>query len=472
MTGTVRRVAHEVDVVVIGLGVGGEFLSTRLAEGGCSVVGIEAHLVGGECPYYGCVPTKMIVRAANVLEEARRVDALAGTAVVTPDWGVVARRIRKDATDNWDDAVAVKRLEDVGVRVVKGRARLVARDRVVVGDGVGDEDEFVATRAVVIATGSEPAIPPIEGLDAVPYLTNRDVVALEELPSSLVVMGGGAIGLEIAQATHRFGVDVTVVEAADRLAFREEPEASALLAGVFEGEGIHVRVGAAVERVTGDGSPRGREVTLHLADGTTVVRERLLVATGRRCDLRALGVGAAGLDEDARTISVDEHLRAAPGVYAIGDVTGAGAFTHVAVYHSRIAAASILGHDTYPAETRAIPRVTFTDPEVGSVGFTEAEARERGIDVVIGHADASNSARGWMHAPEGGGGNAELVKLVVDRKEQVLVGATVAGPMGGEVLSMLALAVHARIPVATLHSMVFAYPTFHRTIESALDTLA
>jgi pyruvate/2-oxoglutarate dehydrogenase complex dihydrolipoamide dehydrogenase (E3) component len=455
----------EVDVVVIGLGVGGEFLSTRLAEGGCSVVGIEANLVGGECPYYGCVPTKMIVRAANVLEEARRVDALAGKATVTPDWSVVARRIREDATDNWDDAVAVKRLEDAGVRVVRGRARLVARDRVVVGD-----DEFVARRAVVIATGSEPAIPPVDGLDAVPYLTNRDFVALDELPSSLVVMGGGAIGLEIAQATHRFGTDVTVVEAADRIAFREEPETSALLTEVFEGEGIDVRVGAGVERVTGDESPEGREVTLHLADGTTVVGERLLVATGRQCDLRALGVGAAGLDEDARVIGVDEHLRAAPGVYAIGDVTGAGAFTHVAAYHARIAAASILGHDTDPAETRAIPRVTFTDPEVGSVGLTEADAREQGIDVVIGHADASNSARGWMHAANDGGGTPELVKLVVDRKEQVLIGATVAGPMGGEVLAMLTLAVHARVPVPKLHSMVFAYPTFHRTIESALDT--
>jgi pyruvate/2-oxoglutarate dehydrogenase complex dihydrolipoamide dehydrogenase (E3) component len=279
-----------------------------------------------------------------------------------------------------------------------------------------------------------------------------------------VVMGGGAIGLEIAQATRRFGADVTVVEAADRIAFREEPEVSALLARVFAEEGIEVRVGAEVERVSGD----AREVTLHLADGSTVAGEQLLVATGRRSDLRALGVGAAGLDEDARTIEVDEHLRAAPSIYAIGDVTGLGAFTHLAVYHARIAAAEILGHDTYPAETRAIPRVTFTEPEVGAVGCTEDEARERGFDVVIGHADSSNSARGWMHAE----GNAELVKLVVDREQQLLVGATVAGPMGGEVLSMLELAVHARIPVATLRSMVYAYPTFHRTIESALDSLS
>ena len=449
---------REVDVVVIGLGVGGEHLSTRLAEGGCTVVGIEAHLVGGECPYYGCVPTKMIVRAANVLEEARRVDALAGTTTVAPDWGVVARRIRKDATDNWDDGVAVKRLEDAGVQVVRGRGRLVARDRVRVGD-----DEFVATRAVVIASGTEPAVPGIDGLDAVPYLTNRDMVALEQLPTSLLVMGGGAIGLELAQATRRFGVHVTVVEAADRLAFREEPEVSALLTDVFEDEGIDVRVGANVERVSGD----DREVTLHLADGNEVVGERLLVCTGRRSDLRALGVGAAGLDEDARVISVDEHLRAAPGVYAIGDVTGVGAFTHVAAYHARIAAAEILGRPTHPAETGAIPRVTYTDPEVGAVGMTEAEAHEHGVDVAIGHADSSDSARGWMHAE----GNAELVKLVVDRKEEVLVGATVAGPMGGEVLSMLVLAVHARIPIPTIRSMIFAYPTFHRTIESALDSL-
>jgi pyruvate/2-oxoglutarate dehydrogenase complex dihydrolipoamide dehydrogenase (E3) component len=179
-------------------------------------------------------------------------------------------------------------------------------------------------------------------------------------------------------------------------------------------------------------------------------------------------VGAAGLDEEARGIEVDEYLRThTPGVYAIGDVTGVGAFTHLAVHHARVAAATILGHETYPADSRAIPRVTFTDPELGAVGCTEAEAREREFDVVIGHADSSNSARGWMHAE----GNAELVKLVVDREEQVLVGATVAGPMGGEVLSMLTLAVHARIPIASLRSMIFAYPTFHRTIESALDSL-
>jgi pyruvate/2-oxoglutarate dehydrogenase complex dihydrolipoamide dehydrogenase (E3) component len=276
-------------------------------------------------------------------------------------------------------------------------------------------------------------------------------------------MGGGAIGLEIAQATSRFGVDVTVVEAADRLAFREEPEVSALLTDVFEGEGIDVRVGAEVERVTGD----DREVTLHLADHTTVAGEQLLVATGRRSDLRALGVGAAGLDEDAPVLSVDEHLRAAPGVYAIGDVTGVGAFTHIAAYHARIVAAEILGRPTAPAEMRAIPRVTFTDPEVGSVGCTEAEARENGFDVVIVRADSSNSARSWLHAE----GNAELIKLVVDQKEQVLVGATAVGPTGGEVLSMLSLAVHARIPIATLRSMVFPYPTFHRTIESALESL-
>jgi len=256
---------------------------------------------------------------------------------------------------------------------------------------------------------------------------------------------------------------VTVVEAADRLAFREEPEVSVLITDVFEAEGIRVRVGAGVERVSGD----AHAVTLHLADGSEVTGERLLVCTGRRSDLRALGVGAAGLDEDARAIAVDEHLRAAPGVYAIGDVTGVGAFTHVAAYHARIAAAEILGHPTYVAETRAIPRVTFTDPEIGSVGMTEAEARDRGIDVAPGHADSSNSARGWMHAE----GNAELIKLVVDRKEQVLVGATSVGPDGGEVLSMLALAVHARIPIPTIRSMIFAYPTFHRTIESALDTL-
>lgn len=453
----------EADVIVLGLGVGGEQVAMKLAEGGCSVIGIEAELVGGECPYWGCVPTKMMVRAANLLAEARRVDGLAGSATVSPDWRVVAKRIRDDATANWDDTEAVERLRKSGVDVVRGRARFASPTSVRVGNA-----EYTARRAVVIATGTRASIPPIPGLDEVPYLTNREAVALESLPDSMVVLGGGAIGLELAQVMARFGTHVTIVEALDRIASGEEPEVSHLLTKVLLGEGLEIRTGVAVERVTrgnNDGPVPG--VVLHLADGSRVSADALLVATGRHVDLHALSAGNAGLDEEARAITVDDHLRAARGVWAVGDVTGEGAFTHVATYHARIAAAAILGEPGPRAETRAIPRVTFTDPEVGSVGLTEAEARDHDIEVKVGHADASNSARGWMHVE----GDAELVKLIVDGRTGLLVGATVVGPVGGEVLSMLTLAVHARVPIATLRTMIYAYPTFHRTIESALDDL-
>ena len=455
--------SQEADVIVLGLGVGGEQVATKLAEAGCSVIGIEAELVGGECPYWGCVPTKMMVRAANVLAEAGRVNGLAGTATVSPDWSVVARRVRDDATANWDDTEAVTRLQKAGVEIVRGRGRFASPTSIRVG-----EAEYTARRAVVIATGTRASIPPIPGLDEVPYLTNREAVALESLPDTVAVLGGGAVGLELAQVMARFGTHVTIVEAEDRIAAGEEPEVSHLLTEVLLGEGLEIRTGVAVEGVTrgtNDGPVAG--VVLHLADGSRVSADALLVATGRHIDLHALSAGNAGLDEDARVITVDEHLRAARGVWAIGDVTGVGAFTHLATYQAGIAAASILGRPGTVAETRAIPRVTFTDPEGGSVGLTEAEASDHDIDVLIGHADASNSARGWMHAA----GDAELVKLVVDGRSGQLVGATVVGPVGGEVLAMLTLAVHARVPVATLRTMIYAYPTFHRTIESALDDL-
>jgi pyruvate/2-oxoglutarate dehydrogenase complex dihydrolipoamide dehydrogenase (E3) component len=448
---------REVDVVVVGLGPGGEDAASRLAEGGLEVVGVEARLIGGECPYYACIPTKMMVRAAGALAEARRVRDLGGSAQVQADWGPVAARIRNEATDDWDDTVAVERLQGKGVTVVHGYGKITAPGEVTVNGEV-----FRARRGILLNPGTEPAAPPVDGLAGTPYWTNRDAVAVTTVPESLVVIGGGPVGCEFTQVFARFGASVTIIEVAGRLLPGDEPEAGALLAEVFGAEGITVRTGAKVSRVSHDGSAFALEV-----DGQELTAERLLVAAGRRTDLAALGVAAVGLDENAKGIPVDGRMRAADGVWVIGDVTGKGAFTHTAMYQARLAAADILGDPAEEADYRAMPRVTFTDPEVGAVGLTEAAARDAGHTVRTGTAQVPTSARGWIHKT----GNEGFIKLVEDADQGILLGATSAGPCGGEVLGFLAVAVHARVPVATLRQMIYAYPTFHRAIEDALKAL-
>jgi len=448
--------AHDVDVVVIGLGPGGEAAATKLATQGLKVVGIDRRLVGGECPYYGCIPSKMAIRAADLLAEGRRIPGLAGSSTVTPDWGEVAARIRNEATDDWDDTVAVERLEKAGVRFVRGHGRLAGPRTVEVNGST-----FRASRGVLLNTGTEPAVPPIDGLAGTPYWTNREALRATEAPGSLAVIGGGSIGVELAHAFARFGTRVSVLEAAERLVPPEEPEAGQLLAEVFEANGIEVRAGARVESVRHD---QGL-FTLGF-DGGSVRADQLLVASGRRPNLRDLGLDTVGLDPETRSLAVDERLRAGDGLWAIGDITGKGAFTHMSMYQSAIAARDILGQDGPAADYRAVPRVTFTDPEIGSVGMSERRAREAGLELRVGVTDVSSATRGWIHRAEG------LVKLVEDADRGVLVGATAMGPTGGEVLSMLTVAVHAEVPTDTLRSMVYAYPTFHRAVESALDDLS
>src|SRR5579864_3667947 len=253
--------SERADVVVIGMGPGGEDVAGSLAEQGLDVVGIERELLGGECPYWGCVPSKMIIRGANLIAETRRVPGVAGSATVDPDWTPVAARIRRDATDNWDDRVAVERFEGKGGRFVRGTARLDGPGRVVVGDRV-----FEAARGVVVATGTSPVIPPIPGLSDVEYWTNRGFIMAETLPRSLIVLGGGAIGLELAQASARFGVKVTVVEALERLLAMEEPEAGAEIARVLSSEGLDVRVRASATRV----SRAGDGVVVELSDADQI----------------------------------------------------------------------------------------------------------------------------------------------------------------------------------------------------------
>jgi pyruvate/2-oxoglutarate dehydrogenase complex dihydrolipoamide dehydrogenase (E3) component len=449
------------DVVVIGLGPGGEYAAGALAEAGLHVTGVEARLVGGECPYFGCVPSKMMIRAANLLAETRRVPGLAGTSTVSPDWSTVARRIRNEATDDWNDKAAADRFAAKGGHLIRGHGRITGPGQVTVSTEEGTR-VLAAGTGIVIDSGTEPAIPPIHGLADTPYWTNRDIIQAEQVPESLIVLGGGAIGAELAQVFARFGSSVAVVEALPRLVPLEEPEASDLIERVFAREGIEVCTNAPAERVSHNGS----HFTVHLGL-STLVAERLLVATGRRSDLAALGVAAVGLDEKAHAIPTDGWMRAADGVWALGDVTGHGAFTHMSMYQADIVVRDILGAGGEPADYRAVPRVTFTDPEIGSVGQTEEQARAAGLRVRTGLTQVPYSARGWIHKA----GNDGFIKVIEDADRSVLVGATSVGPYGGEVLSALQVAVRAEVPLATLRNMPYAYPTFYRAIEDALRNL-
>ncbi|MBQ0905737.1 NAD(P)/FAD-dependent oxidoreductase [Micromonospora sp. U21] len=485
-----------VDVVVVGLGVGGEEVAGRLAEAGLSVVGVERDLVGGECPYWGCIPSKIMIRAANALAEARRVDGLAGTVQVQSDWAPVAKRIREEATDTWDDTVAVRRLTDRGARFVRGSGRLDGPGRVRVGDQV-----FQARHGIVLGTGTRPSVPPIEGLADSPYWTNHQAIEVEQLPESLLVLGGGAIGLELSQAFTRFGVRVTVVEALDRVLAIEEPEASEVAAAALRADGVEIHTGVRTERVEHDGS----RFTLRGPGAAEFTADRLLVVTGRRAHLDELGLDTIGVDATQRYLPVDDRLQVTDGIWAVGDVTGEGAFTHIAMYQAAIVIADVLAHarksdagadpsgtasvvggamgaasslgasgssgsaGSVPrADYRALPRVTFTDPEIGAVGLTEQQARKRGINVQVGFTKLGSSTRGWIHRV----GDEGFIKLIADADQGVLIGATSVGPAGGEVLSALVVAVHAAVPLSQLRHMIYAYPTFHRAIEDALRNLS
>ncbi|MGL5910428.1 MAG: dihydrolipoyl dehydrogenase family protein, partial [Phycicoccus sp.] len=317
---------QQVDLVVVGLGPGGEYLAAEAAKAGLTVVGADERLVGGECPYYGCIPSKMVIRAGDALAEARRVNGLAGAAEVRPEWAPVHARIRDEATTDWDDAIAVERLEKAGVRFVRGHARLAGTGVVEVGD-----QRFEAARGVVLNTGTAPAVPPVDGLADTPFWTNRDILRAPDLPASMLVIGGGAIGAELAQSISRFGTEVTLVEGAERLLALEEPEASEVVARAFAAEGVRVLTGSHVGSVR---HADGRfAVAVTDAGGTALelVADRLLVAAGRRANLSDLGLETVGLDPAARSVETDEWLRAGERLWAIGDIAGHGQWTHMSM---------------------------------------------------------------------------------------------------------------------------------------------
>ena len=450
------------DVIVVGLGPGGEFAANKLTRAGLSVLAVDKHLAGGECPFYGCVPSKLMMRGATAVVEARQAPGVSGECDVRPDWRAVARRVER-STRHWTDTPSVERLQKGGATVLHGEARLTGPRSVEV-----DGTAYTAAKGVLLATGTRPSAPPIEGLAGTPYWTNRDIVKVTDLPRSLAVIGGGPIGCEFAQAFARFGVDVTLLEAGERILTKEEPEVSALMADVLRRDGMEVRSGVTIDSVAHDDQGFVLEV-----DGDGLRAERLLVAAGRDTGLPDLGLESVGVaTEDRKHVDVDARLRVladdgspVEGLWSVGDVVGKGLFTHVAKYQAAIVIRQLLAQDGPEADYTAVPRVTFTYPEVGAVGLTEQQARDAGHDVQVGLVDTKDSSRGDLH----GEGNDGLVKLVASRDR--LLGGTTVGPMGGEVLAMLTTAIHGQVPVSTLKSMIYAYPTWHGVVRQALSAL-
>ncbi|HEX3507167.1 MAG TPA: NAD(P)/FAD-dependent oxidoreductase [Candidatus Dormibacteraeota bacterium] len=448
---------HEFDVVCLGGGVAGEAIAGGLEGSGLTLAVIERELVGGECPYWGCIPSKTLLRSGETLKEAERARALAASRV---DWELdfpkISKRVFWMARD-LDDTRPAAALQSTGATLVRGQGKLVDQKSVEVAG-----DRYVARRAVVIANGSTASIPPIPGLDSVDYWTNREATLPRDLPISLAVLGGGAIGLELGQAFARLGSKVTIIEAGPRLLGLEEPEAGAALKPHLEADGIELIEGdpcVGVEK--GDAG-----VVLKMKSGARVTAERLLVATGRRANFEAWESAALARTERGWLKVDPATLEAAPGVYGAGDVTGLGGFTHLAYYHGQVVARRLRGEDAR-ADHSAVPRVTFTDPEVASVGMSEAAAREHGIEVEIASTDPAESARGYIHDFHGG-----MLKLIGDKRRGVLVGATLASPRAGEILGELVLAVKVATPVRALSDVIHPFPAFNRVLGAALGELA
>jgi pyruvate/2-oxoglutarate dehydrogenase complex dihydrolipoamide dehydrogenase (E3) component len=450
--------ADEFDVICVGGGTVSEGVASQLEGTGISFAVVEREKVGGECPYWGCIPSKTLLRSATVLAEAGRARTLAASRVdVEVDFDKIAERANFMAR-YVDDTKATESLRKQGATVIRGEGHLVGPRTVTVGDR-----ELTARRGIVIGTGTSPAIPPIPGLDTVPYWTNREATLTRALPSSLLVLGSGPIGAELAQAFAQFGSRVRVIEALDRVIPGEEPEASIELAKAFESHGI--AVSTATKAVAAE--TNGEEVTLRVESGDSFTAERLLIAIGRRPKLFGFDLAAAGISTTERGwIKVDDAtLLAAPGIWAGGDITGIGAFTHLSWYHGRVIGAQLRG-DNAVADHRAIPRVTFTDPEIASVGLSEARAREQLANANTVCADSGNGTRGYINGPPGG-----VIKLVADMERRVLVGALVVGPRAGEMIAELTLAIRAEVPLPVLVDTLHAFPTFSRDLDGLFPKL-
>jgi pyruvate/2-oxoglutarate dehydrogenase complex dihydrolipoamide dehydrogenase (E3) component len=438
------------DLVVLGAGSAGEDIARELASRGRSVALVEGGRVGGECPYVACMPSKAMLHSARVRAAQR--DPQEGGAAYR---AAVGRR--DEIVDHRDDTAAAQEQREAGVQVVRGFGRVTASGVVAVdGQDLGWTD-------LVVATGSRAVVPPIDGLNTAPTWTSDQALSAAERPASLLVLGAGAVGCELAQVHARFGTRVVVVDHADQVLGREEPSVARLLEQVLRDEGVDVRLGTGLDRVEpADGGAR-----CALSDGSVLQVERVLVATGRAPWTDDLGLELLGVElSDDGSVPVDDRcrVRGREHVWAAGDVTGIAPYTHTASYQARVVAANLLGEDRR-ADYRAIPRAVYTEPAVASVGLDAAAARERGIDAQTAVIDLGEVARTSTEATRGG-------RLVLTAADGVLIGAAAIGPHADEWLSEATLAIRARVPLAVLADVVHAFPTFGEAYEPPLRELA
>ncbi len=443
--------ADSFDVVILGAGPAGEVAVNTLLKAGKRIALVEPELIGGECTNWGCIPSKTLLRPPDLLGESRRAQATGEPAL---DWPALSD-YRDYMVSNHDDTKKRAKYRDRGLAVYGEPGRLDGPGRVQVGD------ETLEAGAVLVTTGAEAIIPPLPGLAEAGYWTNREATALTEIPKSAVFIGGGVVAIELSQFLARFGCKVTIV--GPTLAAREDPRVGELLKQVLEEDGVELRLGVKGQSVRVENGER----VLTLDDGTEVRGEVVVVATGRRARTHDLGLETVGIEPSRRGIEIDEHCKAADGVWAAGDVTGIAMFTHVGKYQARIAAADIIGKPRI-ADYRAVPRVLFTDPEVASVGLSEADAREQGIDVLTASIDLPTTiSRPYTFEAEPRG----IFGVIADAEKQVLVGAWGVAPLAAETIHQAVLAIRAEIPLATLRDTIAQFPTFSEGFGAALRAL-